>query len=179
MMDWCRDSIPAKSLVLRPVQPRDAAFIHNLYSDWRVAEKLNRIPVPFTLAEAEGLVSLWLSEAERAITCMFVGERTSGAKVGVVSLHHGQDQPEARIGVVGYSILPEFWAQGYATEMVGAMVDLADRAGFRSLQASTLVSNAASRRVLEKLDFELSESSFMEESLHSPPREHCKYLRRL
>ncbi len=33
--------------------------------------------------------------------------------------------------------------------------------------------------VLEKLDFELSESSFMEESLHSPPREHCKYLRRL
>ena len=75
MMDWCRDSIPAKSLVLRPVQPRDAAFIHNLYSDWRVAEKLNRIPVPFTLAEAEGIVSLWLSEADRAITCMFVGER--------------------------------------------------------------------------------------------------------
>ena len=63
--------------------------------------------------------------------------------------------------------------------MIQALAKHAADTGFLSLQASLHVGNVSSRRVLEKNGFLLSESGFMEESLHSPPREHAKYTLQL
>ncbi len=57
---------------------------------------------------------------------------------------------------IGYSLAPASHGKGYATEAVGAMVEwiFAHRAPDR-IQAHVYVGNIASRRVLEKIGFEL------------------------
>ena len=57
------------------------------------------------------------------------------------------------------------------------MVAYAERRSFSRLQASTVASNIASRRLLERLDFSLVEEGFMEEPLYGPPREMVRFIR--
>jgi ribosomal-protein-alanine N-acetyltransferase len=55
---------------------------------------------------------------------------------------------------VGYAIVPERWGEGLATEAAAAAVDIAfKRLDLDALVAFTLTTNAASRRVLEKVAF--------------------------
>lgn len=55
---------------------------------------------------------------------------------------------------VGWAVLPERWNEGIATELAGASVSVGfDELGLDSLVAYTLVSNTASRRVMEKNGF--------------------------
>ena len=55
---------------------------------------------------------------------------------------------------IGYTILPKYWKQGFATEMIAALVEygfIEDR--IRQLVAVTELPNIASQRVLEKNGF--------------------------
>jgi RimJ/RimL family protein N-acetyltransferase len=55
---------------------------------------------------------------------------------------------------VGWAVAPERWNEGIATELAGASVSVAfDELGLDSLVAYTLVTNGASRRVMEKSGF--------------------------
>jgi ribosomal-protein-alanine N-acetyltransferase len=55
----------------------------------------------------------------------------------------------------GYVFAKDVWGRGYATEALGAMVDLARRTGVMRLYALCHVDHRASARVLEKCAFEL------------------------
>jgi [ribosomal protein S5]-alanine N-acetyltransferase len=55
---------------------------------------------------------------------------------------------------VGYAVVRERWGRGFATEIARAGVELAyDGVGLTRVVGITLVTNGASRRVLDKLDF--------------------------
>jgi [ribosomal protein S5]-alanine N-acetyltransferase len=74
-----------------------------------------------------------------------------GAFVGRGALRHveidGVDEVE-----ITYSLLPEFWGQGLATEMARALLDIGRaRLCLKGLIALTLSSNRASQRVMVKL----------------------------
>ncbi len=57
---------------------------------------------------------------------------------------------------VGYFFHPDVWGRGYATELVAASLDLADRLlNLPEVQAFARPENAASRRILEKAGFEI------------------------
>jgi len=57
---------------------------------------------------------------------------------------------------VGYFFHPDAWGRGYATELVAASLDLADRVlELPEVRAFARAENAASRRVLEKAGFEI------------------------
>ena len=174
LTDWCSRELTAGLLFLRPVIKHDTEFVLSLYQDWRVAQHLSRISVPFTPDEASRIVDTAINEASNSVTATYIAH-LENEPVGLCLLHHGQDKREARIGVIGYSVVPAHWGEGYASSMVGALVDHATLSGFGSLQASMHMGNVASRRVLEKAGFSMTESGFMEDSLHSPPRKHSKY----
>jgi RimJ/RimL family protein N-acetyltransferase len=57
---------------------------------------------------------------------------------------------------VGYFFHPDVWGRGYATEMVAACIDLADRVlRLPEVKAFARPANTGSRRVLEKVGFEV------------------------
>jgi|APSaa5957512622_1039677.scaffolds.fasta_scaffold49151_1 8-oxo-dGTP diphosphatase len=178
-MNWCTDVIlRTERFQLTPIRSEDVGFIHQLYSDWDVAKNLNKIPFPFDLEDARKHVDDLLSEANASITATFlIRLHAQDEYVGLVCLHHGQDHPEDRIGVLGYSICRPYWEKGYATEAARKVVAYAERRSFSRLQASTVASNIASRRLLERLDFSLVEEGFMEEPLYGPPREMVRFIR--
>ncbi len=51
---------------------------------------------------------------------------------------------------LGYVIHPHYWGQGYATEMLTAVMDLLRQRGFQSVRAGAFLENPASIRVMEK-----------------------------
>lgn len=55
---------------------------------------------------------------------------------------------------VGYDIAPDQWGQGLATAACRAIVEWARRQGFVRIQATLLIGNLASLRVLERAGFE-------------------------
>ena len=57
---------------------------------------------------------------------------------------------------VGYFFHPDSWGRGYATELVAASLEVADRVlDLPEVRAFARPENAASRRVLEKAGFEV------------------------
>jgi RimJ/RimL family protein N-acetyltransferase len=59
-------------------------------------------------------------------------------------------QPEIE---VAWTVVPERWGQGLATELGAASLEVAAGLGLDDIVAFTLPHNAASRRVMEKLGF--------------------------
>jgi RimJ/RimL family protein N-acetyltransferase len=56
---------------------------------------------------------------------------------------------------LAYAVMPDYWHQGYATEMAQASLDVGfGRLGFSEIDSWTLPINAASQRVMEKLGFQ-------------------------
>lgn len=55
---------------------------------------------------------------------------------------------------IGYGVIPEYWGNGYATEMVEAITKWAlSQPGVSRIEAETDLNNLASQRVLEKAGF--------------------------
>jgi [ribosomal protein S5]-alanine N-acetyltransferase len=61
---------------------------------------------------------------------------------------------------LGYGLAAPYRGQGFGTEAVRALADwVAAQPGVRTVTASVEVGNLASRRLLERLDFELVDTS--------------------
>jgi [ribosomal protein S5]-alanine N-acetyltransferase len=73
----------------------------------------------------------------------FIGE------VGIIGY-----SPNANRCVVGYNLLPQYWNQGYATEITKHLVKYTfESLGFERIEALALQTNTASCKVLEKSGF--------------------------
>jgi [ribosomal protein S5]-alanine N-acetyltransferase len=79
-------------------------------------------------------------------------DRGTGAFVGRGAVRRieigGREEVE-----VGYAVAAERWGRGLATEMAAGLVAHAEGHGLRGLVAYTEPTNAASRRVMEKVGF--------------------------
>ena len=56
---------------------------------------------------------------------------------------------------LGYALLPAFHGQGYATEALGALIEVLFAFGFRQVIAGAFEDNAASIRVMVKCGMQL------------------------
>lgn len=80
-----------------------------------------------------------------------VEEKESGAAAGICGLVKRAELEDVDIG---YSLLPEFWSRGYASEAAAGVLHYARSAlGLRRIVAVTSPDNHASIRLLEKLGF--------------------------
>jgi RimJ/RimL family protein N-acetyltransferase len=121
---------------------------------------VERDPRALRRIDAEGRPTVeeirrWLTEnplaAKAGLGLLAIERRDSGEFVGYCGLTVGQgsfDEPE-----IAYELARRAHGHGYATEAAQAIVEAAARTGRRRLWATVREWNAASFRVLEKLDF--------------------------
>lgn len=76
--------------------------------------------------------------------------RETGQLIGNCGIR--MDDPDTRVGDIGYEFAPEHWGQGYATEAAREIVRFGfDELGLHRIWAWCIADNVGSWRVMEKL----------------------------
>ena len=142
-------AIDTERLTLRRPVAADAAAIHRLAADRRIAEMTAAVPHPYDRSMAEAWIRSVPAGLEAGRIALATVERASGELVGVISISVERERP---IGTIGYWIGVPFWGRGYATEAARAVVEYGFRElGLAEIHGACLANNPASGRVLEKL----------------------------
>jgi len=140
--------ISTKRLLLRPLEPRDAARIALLAGDFDVASMTGTIPHPYN----EQMAGEWIGSALGGDEgTVFVIEH-DGQLIGCV----GYREDEKGGAELGYWLGKPYWGQGFATEAASAMIAYAfGDGGLRYLTSGHFKDNQASARIIKKLGFVL------------------------
>ena len=78
-----------------------------------------------------------------------IWEKESSLPIGGISVHSQED--DKLFCKIGYSIHPNYWNKGYASEALKVVLDfMINEVGYRKVVTECLVDNAASKRVMEK-----------------------------
>lgn len=116
-------------------------------ADWPPEQVVDALPWFHEQLRADPALSGWLGWYALAT-------QKDGKKSILVGGGGFLGRPVEGVAEIGYSVLPAFQGQGYATEMIGGLVDWAlAQPRVEHVVAETHTENAASRRVLTKLGF--------------------------
>ncbi len=139
-------------LTVRTVEIGDVDSLHRRrnhpdtarYQDWEF---------PFPQEAARRLVAEVAATGAPADREWWMGtivETATGVDVGDVAVRLDSD---GRAATIGYSLHPDHWGRGLATEAVGGLVDRLIDDGVRRFVATIHPDNLASMRVVERLGF--------------------------
>lgn len=134
-----------------PIGPQHRDGLVAMLGDPRVGATMGGVATPAEVDRQIARMQAHWSEHGFGL-CAFL-DRATGALVargGLKTTHiAGRDEVE-----VGWTVMPDRWGQGLATELGAAAVEEAfGTLGLDELVSFTLPRNAASRRVMEKLGF--------------------------
>ncbi len=138
-------TLTTERLVLRRWSDHDREAFHALNSDERV---MATIGTPMTRAESDGFmnrIEQHFDEHGYGLWCLDL----DGAPIGFTGLYH----PWFRDGIeIGWRVRSEHWGSGFAPEAAMAVLGYGfEQAGFDEIISFTAVSNASSRRVMDKI----------------------------
>jgi RimJ/RimL family protein N-acetyltransferase len=139
----------ARLVLVRP-RADDAASIFERYAgDPEVTRFLGWLR-HHSVADAQAFLRFSDAEWERWPAGPYlIRSRETGQLLGGTGF--GFEAPER--AVTGYVLAKDAWGMGYATETLGAIVDVAPRIGVQQLHAFCHPEHRASARVLEKCGF--------------------------
>lgn len=145
-----RDSLPGKittkRLVLRAPIRGDVPDLTRLADNKAIADRLLRLPHPYTRADALGFIEIIAQRPDERPYAITLDDRL----VGVA----GFTFVDGRAPELGYWLGEPYWGKGLMTEAVRGLIEAAHRTGhFELIAARALEDNAASLNVLEKLGF--------------------------
>lgn len=145
-----RDVLPGKiatkRLVLRAPIRGDVPDLVRLANNKTIADRLARLPHPYTGADALGFIEIFAQRSDERPYAITLNEKF----IGVIGLTFHEDAPPE----LGYWLGEPFWGNGYMTEAGRALIDTAHGTGqFDVLRARALADNEGSLHVLEKLGF--------------------------
>lgn len=145
-----RDSLPGKittrRLVLRAPIRGDVPDLVRHANNKAIADKLARLPHPYTRADAIGFIEIIVQRGDERIYAITQNERL----IGVI----GFSFAEGKLPDLGYWLGEDHWGQGLMTEAARGLIDAAHRTPhFERIGARALASNDGSLKVLEKLGF--------------------------
>ncbi|MBS0271807.1 MAG: 8-oxo-dGTP diphosphatase MutT [Proteobacteria bacterium] len=137
--------VATERLTLRPLEEKDAASMAVLANDRSIAERLARLPHPYTIEDALKFIAYAQEGIKKGTHVIFaVIRRADQTFMGVV----GSEE------ALGYWLGEEFWGQGYGKEAMRAVVQFCFGVLQREeLRAAALVDNIPSRRIIEGLGF--------------------------
>ncbi|HEX6986895.1 MAG TPA: GNAT family N-acetyltransferase [Planctomycetaceae bacterium] len=138
--------------VIRPWRGDDLPALLRYADNPKVAANLrDRFPHPYTEADARAWLAFVAADAEGVHLVIEV----AGGFAGTIGLEPQKDV-NAGTAEIGYWLGEPFWGRGIATAAVRALTRHAlTTLGYRRLFATALMTNAASRRVLEKAGYRL------------------------
>ena len=137
-----------------PLSIAHFAAIRLLHADPRVTATLSADGKPFTEGQTRGFLDRSAEHWNRyGFGLWLLRTRDPNDFVGYAGLQHAIVENADEVELA-YAIIPEYWREGFATEMSNAAL----RYGFETLQlekivAFTLPHNLASRTVMEKCGF--------------------------
>ena len=146
-----RDILPGKietaRLVLRAPIRGDVPALVALADNKAIAEKLSRLPSPYTRADGIAFVEIF---AQRADERPYLITSHAGELLGVVGFSYAMgDHPE-----LGYWLGEPHWGKGFMSEAVKGLLEAAFATGlYPVVRARALATNEASIHVLEKAGF--------------------------
>ena len=145
-------ALETKRLRLRRLSVDDAQFILELLNQPSFIQNIGDRGVR-TIDDARSYISNGpVASYERHGFGLYLVElKQSGAAIGICGLLKRDTLEDIDIG---YALLPEFWAKGYALESASAVVSDARKGlGLKRILAITNPDNESSIRLLEKIGF--------------------------
>ena len=124
---------------LREINTEDADFMMRLVSDRKVTRFL-----PGLIQDREILIS-WIQSLRPTDHEYIITIEETGEEIGECSLMKQEDSAE-----IGFMLLPKYWLQGYGTEVVTSLIEIARDMRLKELTATTDARNKAAIRLLEK-----------------------------
>jgi RimJ/RimL family protein N-acetyltransferase len=145
-----RNVLPGKivtaRLVLRAPMRADVPAMAELANNRKIYDATKRMPYPYTRADGIGFVEIICQRASTRAYAICADETF----LGIVSLMFAEGHPPE----LGYWLGEPYWAKGYMSEAVKALLDAAHANGqFPIVKATALADNAGSLGVLEKNGF--------------------------
>ena len=141
-------TLRSKRLVLRPFTPADVLEVQRLAGSPEVSSTTLNIPFPYEDGMAEAWIARHAPEFE-ADAMAVLAITAADVLVGAISLRLERAHRRAELG---YWIGQPYWGQGYATEAAATMLQYGfTTLGLNRIQATHLVRNPASGRVMQKV----------------------------
>ena len=145
-----RDSLPGriatKRLALRAPMRGDVPELVKLANNTAIAEKLVRLPSPYTRADAVGFVEIFAQRPDERPYAITLDDKL----IGVVGFTFFEGKPPE----LGYWLGEPHWGKGLMTEAARALIEAAHKTHhFELIAARALADNAGSLNVLQKLGF--------------------------
>ena len=144
-----------KNLNIRTVERKDLDAIASIWGD---KEGGKYMADPY-YQSGEELVEI-LEETPECPVYYFVASLLGSDDV-MATCSLGKESPEAETWSIGYTVKKDYWGNGYAVEIVNALIDFAREKGLSVITAPVAQQNKASNRVMQKCGFSIDrESSF-------------------
>ena len=144
-----------KSLTLRTTQQNDLDAVAAIWGD---IEGGKYMPDPY-YQRGDELAEI-LEETPECPVFYFVASLLGSDEV-MATCSLGMENPDSATWSIGYTVRKDYWGNGYAVEMVHALIEFALSKGIHVLTAPVAQENRASNRVMQKCGFHIDrESSF-------------------
>lgn len=143
--------ITTKRLRLTRITNTDLKHINALHSDPLVA-RYNTIGIPNSLDDTFAVLRAVLDELpkEQPLKYGWIIKTESGVFVGEIGL--GLAVSRYKKGEIHFSLMPEFWGQGYAMEAAKAVLEFGfNTLNLRRIEAGVAVDNVKSIGLIERL----------------------------
>ena len=148
-------NLQTKSLTLRTTEHNDLDAVAAIWGDMEGGKYLSD-PI---YQSGEELVAI-LEDTPECPVYYFVASLTGSNEV-MATCSIGMENPDSDTWSIGYTVKKDYWGNGYAVEMVNALIDFARNKGINVITAPVAQENKASNRVLQKCGFHIDrESSF-------------------
>jgi ribosomal-protein-alanine N-acetyltransferase len=135
-------------LIIKKTRKEDASFCLDIWLDDEMGKYLSDPPRD----KAGDTYLSWKENVENYDGCYYfiAVSKETGNYIGTCSAVPSEDQKHWDLG---YTVHKKYWRQGYATEMIKALIDFCYINGGRKITAAVAHQNTGSNAVLRKLDF--------------------------